>query len=111
MNIHGFFVKGAIDEETRCKHYHSECDRIAIKFYCCNEFFPCYFCHLEHGCGNEAVWPFDQFDERAILCGTCGYVLTIAEYFNHHDACPNCNVQFNQGCQYHHHLYFNTNKS
>lgn len=108
MNIHGIEVKGAIDEETRCKHYHSEKDLIAIKFYCCNEFFPCYFCHLEHGCGKEAVWPFEHFHEKAILCGACKEVLTIEQYLKHHEACPKCHASFNPGCEHHSHLYFAT---
>lgn len=108
MKVHGIEVKGAIDRETRCKHYYSEKDRVAIKFYCCGEFFPCYLCHKEHGCGKDAVWPKDRFDEQAILCGSCGHVFAIATYFKHHDACPNCDAPFNQGCKFHRHLYFAT---
>lgn len=108
MKIHGVEVKGAIDKETRCKHYHTEKDCVAIKFYCCNEFFSCYFCHKELGCRNEAVWPFEQFNEKAILCGSCGERLSIEQYLQHHESCPNCNAAFNPGCNTHSHLYFKT---
>ena len=99
-------MKGAIDLETRCKHYHSRNDRIAIKFYCCGEYFPCFNCHQEYGCGKKAVWPQSKFDERAILCGSCGKELTIHEYLNSDDACPSCRQAFNPGCSLHYDLYF-----
>src|SRR5699024_1709835 len=77
MQIHGLMVSGAIDQETRCKHYHSELDRVAIKFHCCGRYFPCIQCHGECGCGERKVWPRDTFNEKAILCGNCGEELTI----------------------------------
>lgn len=108
MKIHGFNVKGAIDEETRCKHYHSDYDRVAIKFICCNSFYPCYFCHKELGCGKEEVWPIELFSEKAVLCGACGVQLTIEKYLSHDALCPSCKAPFNQGCSLHEHLYFQT---
>lgn len=36
-----------IDTETRCRHYFTEEDIIAIKFKCCNKYYPCYKCHNE----------------------------------------------------------------
>jgi len=104
--IHEIFVKGAIDQETRCNHYHGENDRIAIKFYCCGEYFPCYQCHQEHGCGKRAVWPRRLFSEEAILCGSCGEELTINGYLSSGNICPNCQTSFNPGCAFHYHLYF-----
>ena len=41
MNLKGLLV----DSETRCEHYHSLLDIIAIKCKCCNTFYPCYQCH------------------------------------------------------------------
>lgn len=106
MEVHGSEVKGAIDKETRCKHYHEPWDRIAIKFYCCQEYFPCYQCHQEYGCGKSAVWPRKLFDEKAILCGGCGTETTIIDYLASDYACPSCNALFNAGCALHYHLYF-----
>lgn len=100
------YVKGAIDSETRCSHYHGEHDRIAIKFYCCGEYFPCYQCHEEHGCGETKVWPKRKWNEKAILCGACQTELTIEEYMNSGYVCPSCSAQFNPGCRLHDHLYF-----
>src|SRR5699024_9031660 len=98
MRIHGLTVRGAIDQETRCIHYHSDLDRVAIKFYCCERYFPCIQCHAEYGCGEKAVWPRDKFNEKAILCGNCGEALTINNYLNGKDQCPMCMANFNPGC-------------
>ncbi|WP_041121280.1 CHY zinc finger protein [Jeotgalibacillus alimentarius] len=107
--IHGHPVYGAvIDSETRCTHYHSEKDIIAIKFYCCGQYFPCVSCHDENGCGHRQVWPAERFSEKAILCGKCGIELTIDEYLQSNSACPSCNSAFNPGCSLHKHLYFET---
>ena len=109
MLIKGQFVLGnVLDEETRCSHYHSEIDRIAIKFYCCYTYFPCYECHSENGCGSADVWPEEKFVEKAVLCGACGYELTISEYLECKSACPACSASFNPGCSLHRHLYFQT---
>jgi len=106
MLIHNKDVKGAIDSETRCKHYHEDNDRIAIKFYCCNEYFPCIACHHEHGCGKQKVWPREKFDMKAVLCGSCGTELTIKEYLESKSICPICLNSFNPGCSIHYHYYF-----
>lgn len=107
MLIKGVILKGRVlDEETRCAHYHSEIDRIAIKFYCCNIYYPCYQCHTEAGCGNPAVWPEEKFNEKAVLCGACGHELTVSEYLECKSECPACSAEFNPGCSLHKHLYF-----
>ncbi|SFB32571.1 Uncharacterized protein, contains Zn-finger domain of CHY type [Lentibacillus halodurans] len=99
-------IKGAIDQETRCEHYHSSNDRIAIKFYCCGEYFPCYKCHAQYGCGTTKVWPRTKFDRKAIFCGNCKTELTINEYLKGSYRCPFCHAAFNPGCALHAHLYF-----
>ncbi|GGB37633.1 hypothetical protein GCM10011409_13860 [Lentibacillus populi] len=101
-------VHGAIDTETRCRHYHGENDRIAIKFYCCGEYFACYKCHVEKGCGYTKVWPQAEFGRRAVLCGACGTELTIQAYLDSGALCPECGAGFNPGCALHQHLYFET---
>lgn len=106
MMIHGYNVIGAIDEETRCNHYHKEIDRIAIKFYCCKTYFPCYECHAEFGCEQPLVWPENLFSEKAILCGTCGTEISIMDYLHGGYNCPICVSAFNPSCSLHKHLYF-----
>lgn len=107
MKIKGHLVKGkVIDQETRCEHYHTPVDIIAIKFYCCDTYYPCYKCHEEKGCGKTKTWPKKLFHEKAILCGSCGTELTIQSYLTGSNSCPACKATFNPNCQLHEHLYF-----
>jgi len=105
--IHGATVTGSnVDEETRCAHYHEERDIIAIKFKCCGKWFPCHECHAEFTRHALEVWPRDEFDVPAILCGGCGHQLTVGEYLECNSVCPRCRRQFNPGCAAHAHFYF-----
>ena len=105
-------VKGKlVDDETRCEHYHSLPDIIAIKFKCCNEYYPCYRCHEETANHKSLVWKREEWNTKAILCGICKEELTINEYFNSNNHCPNCNTAFNPGCSKHYHLYFDKKSS
>ncbi|MBG9736925.1 CHY zinc finger protein [Paenibacillus alvei] len=99
-------VTGAIDAMTRCRHYHSEVDVIAIKFKCCDVYYGCYYCHAEMADHQPIVWPMEEQDAKAILCGSCYAELTIEQYLNSHYKCPVCHVSFNPGCKNHNHLYF-----
>ena len=105
--IHGEQIFGSLlDEQTRCSHYNGPLDIIAIKFKCCDKWYPCHECHSE-AAGHEAkIWPLDEMKERAVLCGSCGYQLLIDEYFTCENSCPNCGAGFNPGCSKHYHLYF-----
>ena len=107
MLIHGVEIKGAnVDSQTRCAHYHTPVDIIAIKFKCCGEWFPCFECHQENTNHAAKVWATGEFDTNAVLCGNCGSQMTIAEYLKCDSACPNCGAAFNPGCAKHYHLYF-----
>ena len=105
--VHGVNIVGArVDEETRCAHYRSERDIIAIKFKCCGRWFPCYECHAEFAGHAAEVWRKSEFNEPVILCGGCGQMLTAREYLDSESVCPRCGRAFNPGCVSHHHLYF-----
>lgn len=109
MYIYGIEIKGkVIDEETRCEHYKSERDRIAIKFKCCNTYYPCIHCHNETVDHPVERWGKRERQQQAVLCGQCGTKLTIEEYMQANDQCPSCKASFNPGCHLHHHLYFVT---
>ncbi|PWK15940.1 DUF1284 domain-containing protein [Tumebacillus permanentifrigoris] len=95
-----------VDEQTRCKHYYSEIDIIALKFGCCERYYPCYECHLEAADHPPKPWPRARFDEPAVLCGACGHELTVQAYKSCESKCPSCQAAFNPGCLLHHHLYF-----
>ena len=101
MNVKGLLV----DNETRCEHYHSPLDIIAIKCKCCEIFYPCYRCH--QFCESHEIirWKSSEWDEKAILCGHCKKVLSIREYMNT-DICIYCKAKFNPKCANHYHFYF-----
>ncbi|WP_077621839.1 CHY zinc finger protein [Sediminibacillus massiliensis] len=100
-------VRGSVvDHQTRCVHYFSDRDIIAIKFACCGAYYPCYKCHQDNAGHPVRLWERHQFNKKAILCGCCQKELSISSYLNT-DNCPNCHAAFNPGCRNHHHLYFN----
>ena len=94
-----------VDGQTRCVHYRTPLDVIAIKFACCREFYPCHLCHTEAANHVAAQWPVDSRAEPAVLCGVCGCLLAITEYLGV-DSCPACAAAFNPGCKLHTELYF-----
>lgn len=105
--IHNETIIGVdIDPETRCAHWHGELDIIAIKFKCCGRWFPCYECHTAAADHEPQIWPVNERNSLAVLCGKCGYQLSISEYFECGSVCPVCAGSFNPGCENHYHLYF-----
>lgn len=105
--VHGEHVHGiGLDPQTRCRHYSSELDIIAIKFKCCGHWFPCFECHETMTDHDTIVWPLKERNELAVLCGSCGYQLSISEYLDGGSHCPDCSSPFNPGCAKHYYLYF-----
>ncbi|MHA3701243.1 CHY zinc finger protein [Jatrophihabitans sp. YIM 134969] len=96
----------AVDAQTRCVHWHSDRDVVAIEFACCRRFFPCHACHEETADHPATTWAVAERGHAAVLCGVCRSRLTIEEYLAGGDACPRCAAPFNPGCRLHHHLYF-----
>jgi len=96
----------AVGPETRCGHWDDPVDVVALRFGCCETYFPCDACH-DAATGHEAEpWPRDRFDEAAVLCGVCGATLSAHEYLASDDSCPRCSADFNPGCRAHRNRYF-----
>lgn len=95
-----------VDANTRCAHYHSDLDIIAIKLHCCGEYYACRDCHDTLADHPLTPWPGSAHDTRAILCGKCGEEQTIREYLHCENRCPACGAAFNPRCRDHHHFYF-----
>jgi uncharacterized CHY-type Zn-finger protein len=95
-----------VDAETRCLHYNSPVDVVAIRFPCCDTFFPCHACHDDCTDHDAERWPADRFDADAVLCGACEGTLTVAEYLDCEHDCPHCGASFNPGCAAHADRYF-----
>ncbi|KAL6451392.1 HOT13 Helper of Tim protein 13 [Candida maltosa Xu316] len=98
-------LKGQLtDNHTRCVHYHLDVDVVAIKFKCCNTYYPCYKCHEE--LTTHSIQRFDNLQEKVILCGECYNELTMEEYFNCGYKCIHCHANFNPRCESHYGIYF-----
>lgn len=97
-----------LDPESRCAHWRSPLDIVAIKMRCCGAYYACRECHDALADHPAEVWPRAAWGEVAVLCGACGGELTVAEYLACDNRCPACQAAFNPGCQKHKHLYFAT---
>ena len=95
-----------LDAETRCAHYRTALDIIAIKMKCCGVYYACKDCHEALAGHAIEVWPRHEWTQLAVLCGACGHTLTIAEYMASGYACPECKAAFNPGCRNHYKFYF-----
>ncbi|MFC7072481.1 CHY zinc finger protein [Halovenus rubra] len=95
-----------VDTETRCDHWHNEVDVVALRFACCETYYPCFECHAETADHDPKQWPRNRFDEAAVLCGVCQTEITAEAYLDCDDTCPDCGVSFNPGCREHRNLYF-----
>ena len=96
-----------LDKETRCLHWHSEKDIIAIQFACCGKFYACYECHEALADHSAEPWPAVAFEKaEAVYCGHCETRTTIKTYMDSGSQCPNCKASFNPGCEKHWPLYF-----
>ena len=100
--VHGVELR----ENTRCAHYHSEKDIIAIKMKCCGRFYACIKCHEALETHEPQQWKISERNEKAILCGACKKLLTIEEYLCSNNQCIYCHSSFNPGCRNHYHYYF-----
>jgi uncharacterized CHY-type Zn-finger protein len=100
-------VRGVgVDTLTRCAHYNSPLDVLAIKMKCCGEYFACKDCHDALAGHPLEPWPSERRDELALLCGRCGAGLTIARYLESATQCSFCKARFNPHCSDHHRYYF-----
>ena len=105
--VQGLAIFGTnVDSETRCEHWHSHLDVIAIRFKCCAKWYPCFDCHAAIADHDPQVWPADEFSVKAVLCGVCGHRLAIDEYLSSNSSCPKCGADFNPCCARHYDLYF-----
>jgi uncharacterized CHY-type Zn-finger protein len=123
--IAGRTVRGVeVGPETRCVHYDTERDVVALRFACCEAFYPCFKCH-ETAADHPAERLPVESEASAVLCGVCGTELTPKEFvegeqtdglrtskdersesFGSDHECPECGVGFNPGCADHYERYF-----
>lgn len=102
VSLRGVDVGG----ETRCTHYDTALDVVALRFPCCGAYYPCFRCHAAVTDHESARVPREQFDEAAVLCGVCEGTLSVRAYLDCDDSCPACGASFNPGCRRHRDRYF-----
>ena len=95
-----------LDPQSRCAHWRSPLDIVALKMRCCGVYYACRDCHDALADHPAQVWPTAERETPAVLCGACGAELSIAAYLACDDRCPACAAPFNPGCKLHRHLYF-----
>jgi len=96
----------AVGPETRCAHYDGPRDVIAIRFACCEVYYPCFRCHAETTDHAPTRWPHGRRHESVVLCGVCSCSMSAAVYLRADHTCPHCGADFNSGCVAHHDRYF-----
>ena len=95
-----------VDTETRCAHYDGARDVIAIRFACCEVYYPCFRCHRDATDHEPVRWTGERRDDPAVLCGACGTTMTADAYRDADHTCPHCGAAFNPGCAAHWDRYF-----
>jgi uncharacterized CHY-type Zn-finger protein len=100
-------VRGiGLDAQTRCVHYRSPRDIVAIRMKCCGVYYACRDCHEALAGHALQAWPRGEWDCKGVLCGACGTELGIDEYLACASRCPTCMAPFNPECRRHHSFYF-----
>lgn len=94
-----------VDDQSRCAHYATPLDVVAIRFACCAPYWGCHLCHAECADHPAVAWPADDRGAHAVVCGVCRGTLSVDDYVVA-DGCPRCGAPFNPACRLHHHLYF-----
>jgi uncharacterized CHY-type Zn-finger protein len=95
-----------VDDQSRCAHWRSPVDIVAIRMKCCGDWYACKDCHDALAGHPLEAWPKAEWDTRAVLCGACGTQLAVRQYLDCADACPVCGAEFNPGCRLHRGFYF-----
>src|SRR5438552_17592567 len=95
-----------LDPQTRCLHYHTAVDIIAIKMRCCRVYYACKECHDALAGHEIELWPRNEWTEKAVLCGQCRTELSINDYMGSENRCPACGAELNPGCRKHYGFYF-----
>lgn len=107
----GVPVRGVdMDAQTRCAHYASARDVVALRLACCAVYWPCHACHAALADHPAVPVPAADAGLPRVLCGVCRAELSVDAYRAAMAAadprCPSCGAGFNPGCALHSHLYF-----
>ena len=95
-----------VDNQSRCQHYHTELDIVALKCFDCLKYYACYQCHDRLG-GTHSfrAYPCHLKQDKVLICGVYQHEMVIDEY-QEAIVCPNCHSAFNLACSKHYDIYF-----
>lgn len=96
---------GLLDQASRCRHYHTVLDIVALKCFACRNYYACYKCHDSLEAHPYQAYPDNRVADKVVICGVCKEEMTIAEYRSS-KTCPNCQSAFNPACGKHDAIYF-----
>lgn len=91
-----------LDQHSRCRHYHSELDIVALKCGKCQRYYACYQCH--DALTDHVFQAASANEPHPVLCGVCRQQLSLSDYKT--GACPICQSPFNPKCSNHYDIYF-----
>ncbi|TWT11350.1 hypothetical protein FRX54_03460 [Streptococcus sp. sy004] len=94
-----------VDLETRCLHYHSARDIVALRCFSCRRYYPCYHCHDTYEQHTYQAYS-SQSEDEVVFCGACQIGMTALAYRQGKSVCPNCSAAFNPACKEHESIYF-----
>ncbi|MGT2908167.1 CHY zinc finger protein [Streptococcus dentiloxodontae] len=94
-----------VDRQSRCQHYQTDLDIVALKCFGCQRYYACYLCHDTLENHSYQAYPSSYSRDKAVVCGVCYYEMTI-EHYQKSKACPNCQSRFNPNCAKHRNIYF-----
>ena len=109
ITYHGVEVKSF--GQSRCAHWHSPLDVLALQAPCCFKYYACASCHDEQEDHALQPWPTTTpLDTPGLLCGVCKRTFSIGVYLCQEGSpvCPysSCGAPFNPGCKNHWPIYF-----
>ena len=86
-----------VDNESRCQHYHSPLDIVALKCYDCQKYYACYQCHDHIEDHRFRAYPCHIRQDKVVICGVCLHEMTIENY-QKSISCSHCHSRFNPAC-------------
>ena len=69
-----------VDDQSRCQHYHSPLDIVALKCFECQKYYACYQCHDRLEAHIYRAYPCQLKQDKVLICGVCRHEMTIEEY-------------------------------
>ena len=67
-----------VDNESRCQHYHTELDIVALKCFDCLKYYACYQCHDSLEEHSFRAYPCHLKQDKVLICGVYQHAFNLA---------------------------------